>query len=397
MTILISSASYVFSDYVPGGEFQVAHALVERLARRGHRLHVLAPQVRLRAGIRGVEVREVGPYDLLDRRRYAPYHWRWWGFTWRAYQEAEAIARRGRVDVAHHVRPAFPGRFSLCWRLGVPFVYGPVSLPMTASLPEGAEAAAAPPQDLRDRVEGKIADRLNMTLGAYLWGQTMARAASVPVSVAATRRFLPASCADRAPVIPLGVDTDVFRFGEEEEAGEILYAGNLLRTKGVQYLIEAMPGVARQVPEARLVVAGSGPDRPFFEALAGRLGVAERVRFAGAIPFDEMAPLYRRCAVFCLPTLAEAFGVSLLQAMASGRPVVACGVGGVPEVVEDGGSGLLVPPRDPARLAEALIRLLRDAGLRRAMGARGRRLCEERYDWETVVDRMEEVYRQCRH
>lgn len=70
--------------------------------------------------------------------------------------------------------------------------------------------------------------------------------------------------------------------------------------------------------------------------------------------------------------------------------------GGVPEVVEDGGSGLLVPPRDPARLAEALVRLLSDAGLRREMGARGRRLCEERYDWEMVVDRMEEVYRSCR-
>lgn len=397
MTILISSASYVFSDHVPGGEFQVAHALVERLARRGHRLHVLAPQVRLKAAIRGVEVREVGPYDLLDRRRYAPYHWRWWGFTWRAYQEAEAVARRARIDVAHHVRPAFPGRFSLCWRLDAPFVYGPMSLPMTASLPEGAEAATAPPQGLRDRIEGKLADRLNMTFGAYLWGQTMARAASVPVSVAATRAFLPASCADRAPVIPLGVDTDVFRPGSEEVKGEVLYAGNLLRTKGVQHLIEAVPEVARQVPETRLIIAGDGPDRAQFEALAGRLGVADRVRFEGAVPFDRMASFYRRCSVFCLPTLAEAFGVSLLQAMASGRPVVACGVGGVPEVVEDGGSGLLVPPRAPARLAEALIRLLRDAGLRRAMGARGRRLCEERYDWEIVVDRMEEVYRQCRH
>ena len=393
MTILISSASYVFSDHAPGGEFQVAHALAERLARRGHRVYALAPRVRLRAAIPGVEAREVGPYDLLDRRRYAPYHWRWWGFTWGAYREAGAILRRTRIDVIHHVRPAFPGRFSLCWRLDAPFVYGPVSLPMTASLPEGSEAATAPSRDLRDRVEGRLADRLNMTLGAYLWGRTMARAASVPVSVAATRAFLPASCAGRTPVIPLGVDTGVFRPGGGEEAGEILYAGNLLRTKGVQHLIEAMPEVIRRVPEARLVVAGDGPDRGGFEALAGRLGV--RVRFAGAVPFDRMAPLYRRCSVFCLPTLAEAFGISLLQAMASGRPVVACGVGGVPEVVEDGGSGLLVPPRDPARLAEALVRLLSDAGLRREMGARGRGLCEERYDWEIVVDRMEEVYRSC--
>jgi glycosyltransferase involved in cell wall biosynthesis len=268
---------------------------------------------------------------------------------------------------------------------------------MTASLPEGAETATAPPHGLRDRIEGKLADRMNMTFGAYLWGQTMARAASVPVSVSATRAFLPASCAGRTPVIPLGVDTGVFRPGDGEAAGEILYAGNLLRTKGVQYLIEAMPEVVREVPEAHLTVAGDGPDRAFFEALAARMGVADRVRFAGAVPFDRIAPFYRRCAVFCLPTLAEAFGVSLLQAMASGKPAVACGVGGVPEVVEDGGSGLLVPPRAPARLAEALIRLLRDADLRRSMGARGRRLCEERYDWEMVVDRMEEVYRQCRH
>ncbi len=393
MHILISSGSYVFSDHVPGGEFQVAHALVERLARRGHRLWALAPRVSLRQAIPGAEVREVGPYDLLDRRRYAPYHWRWWAFAWGAYREAEAIARRARVDVVHHIRPAFPGRFSLCWRLDAPFVYGPMSLPMSASLPEGAESASAPPQDLRDRVEAKLVDRLNMTAGAYLWDRTLERAASVPVSVPAMRAYLPASCADRSPVIPLGVDTTVFRPGGEETADEILYAGNLLRTKGVQYLLEAMPEVIRQVPAARLILAGGGPDRPFFEALADRRGVGDRVRFAGSVPFDEMAPLYGRCSVFCLPTLAEAFGISLVQAMACGRPVVASRVGGVPEVVRDGETGLLVPPRSPDLLAAALVRLLSDADLRRTMGARGRRLCEEIYDWEAVVDRVEAVYR----
>jgi glycosyltransferase involved in cell wall biosynthesis len=392
VNILISSGSYIFSDHFPGGEFQATHELVRGLARRGHRLTVLAPLVSLKSPIPGVEVREVGPYDLLDRTRYAPYHWRWWGFTWDAYREAEALSLRRRFSVIHHVRPAYPGRFSLCWRLEIPFVYGPMSLPMTASLPEGTEAASGP-VDLRDRIESVFADRLNMTVGSYLWAVTMARAASIPVSVAATRAYLPASWAVRAPVVPLGVNTRAFHPGTEDSPGEILYAGNLLRTKGIQYLLAAMPEVLRRVPEARLTIAGEGPDQSHFTAMAGQLGVADRVRFIGAIPFDGMPALIRRCAVFCLPTLAEAFGISLLQAMSSGKPVVSCAVGGVPEVVEDGGSGLLVPPRSAARLAEALVRLLRDPELRGEMGNRGRRLCEEKFDWEIVLDRVEQIYR----
>ncbi len=393
MTILISSASYVFSDHVPGGEFQVAYDLVKRLALRGHRIHVLAPTVRLNQELRGVIPREIGPYDLLDRTRYATYQWRYWRFTWNSYRAAKAIASRESVDVVHHIRPAFPGRFSLCWRLDIPFVYGPMSLPVAPSLPDGVKDGGLVKTDFRDRIEGKMADRLNMTLGGFLWKKTMESAASIPVSVSLTRSFLPPTCVDRSPLIPLGVDTQVFKPGGHGDSNTVLYAGNLFRSKGLQYLIEAMPQLVRFIPGAQLIVAGDGPDRAFFHSLTEKLGVSDRIRFLGAIPFDRMPPLYQSCSVFCLPTLAEAFGVSLLQAMASGKPVVASRVGGVPHFVEDGRSGILVAPMNPEELAEAIQTLLSDPTRCQETGEYNRRLCEERYDWDVVVDQIEGIYR----
>ena len=151
-------------------------------------------------------------------------------------------------------------------------------------------------------------------------------------------------------VIPSGVDLPA-QVGEEAHPPEVLYAGRLSPEKGVLELVEAAEGI-------NLVVAGDGP-------LRARVPGAQ-----GFVPHDELQRLYARAAVVACPSRREGFGVACLEAMAHGRPVVATAVGGLRDLVVDGETGLVVPPRDPGALRAALERLLGDPGLRRRLGPR---------------------------
>jgi glycosyltransferase involved in cell wall biosynthesis len=167
-------------------------------------------------------------------------------------------------------------------------------------------------------------------------------------------------------VIPNGVEmpADV---GAEAEPAEVLYAGRLSQEKGVLELLEAAQGL-------NLVVAGDGPLR-------------NRVPFArGFVPRDELHQLYARAAVVACPSRREGFGVTCLEAMAHGRPVVATRVGGLLDLVVDGETGIVVPPRDPASLRSALDRLLADPALRRRLGTAGRDRARTHFSWEKVTD-----------
>ena len=173
-------------------------------------------------------------------------------------------------------------------------------------------------------------------------------------------------------VIPNGVDVPA-AVAEEADPPEVLFAGRLSREKGVLELLEAARGM-------NLVVAGDGPLR-------------DRVPHAlGFVPPAELSALYGRAAVVACPSRREGFGVVCLEAMAHGRPVVAGDVGGLRELVVDGETGILVPPRDTEALRAALERLLADRDLRRRMGEAGRRRAAERYSWDKVTEETVRLY-----
>jgi len=157
-------------------------------------------------------------------------------------------------------------------------------------------------------------------------------------------------------------------------------------------LLEAMALLRRQQPEARLVILGEGELREALEARARALGLADRVVFAGfRRDLDRLLPAF---SVFCLSSHLEGLGTSLLDAMASGLPIVATAAGGIPEAVADGVTGRLVAPRDPAALAQALAEVLCDEGRRADWGARGRRQFLERFTADRMVDETLGVIRE---
>jgi phosphatidyl-myo-inositol dimannoside synthase len=161
--------------------------------------------------------------------------------------------------------------------------------------------------------------------------------------------------------------------------------------KDTATLVAALPLIRRQVPEARLRVIGGGPELEALRDQARRLGLADHIRFAGSVPGDEaLRRAYFQAHVFCLPSRQEGFGIVFLEAMAAGLPIVAARAGAAPEVVEDGRTGLLVPPGNPEALAAAVVRLLQTPDLARTLGEQGRRRIH-RYHPTTVAHRFLEA------
>jgi glycosyltransferase involved in cell wall biosynthesis len=161
--------------------------------------------------------------------------------------------------------------------------------------------------------------------------------------------------------------------------------------KGIQHMLAALPEVAAAFPAVRYLLVGDGPHRRALEGLAARLGVADRVVFAGAR--DDVPRLLAAADLFVLPSLTEALPTVVAEAMAAGLPIVATTVGGIPEMVGHGEAALLVPPSDPAALAAAVCRLLANPRQAAAMGRAGRRVVAARFDIRAQAKALADDYR----
>lgn len=180
----------------------------------------------------------------------------------------------------------------------------------------------------------------------------------------------------------------------------VLYVGRMEERKGFDVLAQAWPAVVAAVPAARLVAVGAdypcAQGRSFAEWALRNLPAAARaqVDVKGFVPDADREALYRECALLAAPSRYESFGLMLLEAMRYGRPVVSCRVGGIPEVVKEGETGLLVAPEDPAALAQALIALLQDAGRRERFGQAAVADLGTRFTQERVARETEAFYEQ---
>jgi glycosyltransferase involved in cell wall biosynthesis len=166
--------------------------------------------------------------------------------------------------------------------------------------------------------------------------------------------------------------------------------GSLCEQKGQSHLIRCLPLIRRRIPDACLLLVGSGPDGPNLAELARELGCGEAVRFVGER--DDVVACIHAMDVFAFPSIAEGFGLALVEAMACGVCVVASAVGGIPEVVADGVSGLLVPPGDHAALAAAILRLLTDCELAQRVSANAIRVVSDSFGREKMASQVSDLY-----
>ena len=173
----------------------------------------------------------------------------------------------------------------------------------------------------------------------------------------------------------------------------LLCVGRVVREKGFDLVIQALPELLRELPETRLLIAGDGPARPELQDQAVALGVAGRVTFLGWVEPAEIPRLIGRATVIVVPSRRrEAFGNVALQAMQMGRPVIAAATGGLPEVVQHETTGLLIPVDDSSALARAALRLLQDQRLAERLGSAGKRAAETRFAFDAYVEAHESLY-----
>ncbi len=394
--LLICAPAYPSAELARGGVQVAVRAQVERLARR-HQVTVVAPyRLYLPLPRYAEKRREIPPSPSVESegpvRIFRPRHLHLPGL-WRIVDPAAAVtgilrgaARAGRPDLihAHWLHPHGFAAVNAGRLLGIPVV-------VTA---HGSDVA---------RLDGREHTRYYRSTARL----TLARASAlICVSVAIANRLAELGAEpDRLHVIPNGVDVERFRprersacraelgqalAGVEAGAHLLVYAGNLVPVKQVDRLLRAVAALGKRegLPPAVLAVAGEGPEERRLRDLARELGISERTLFVGRRPHHEI-PLWLAAAdLVVLPSRSEGMPLVVPEALASGTPLVASRVGGIPECVEDEVTGILVDPEGVPSLAIALSAALQRNWDRDLIAAAARP-----FGWDAVVDRIDGAYR----
>ncbi len=376
---------------VRGGMETQAQSLAEGLQQRGHSVLVLTtphPDGRASGEECGVPVRYLSPGSW---RRYDA---RWW----RACEQAvRHLFRDGACDLLLSQSAGaldFLPRISA--DLGLPTV-----VVIHGTLQGAVRTTAASARSPRGLY--RLA-RLALTLPGHtlLWrraGRTVDRwLVPVPAIAEEWRRELSLP-ADRIALVPYGIDTARFtadraaaraRFGLAEGDLAVVGVGRLEHGKGYQHAIAAIRALAPRFPAARLLLAGAGP----YAAQLQQQAHGAPVELLGHVPNDELPALLAAADVFVMPTVSfETFPISLAEAAAAGLPIVASQIGGIPDMLQHGRLGVLVPPTDETALERELADLLGDAGRRRELGAAARTHAQTHFSRTAMLDGVEQVLR----
>jgi len=295
-------------------------------------------------------------------------------------RELVAHLRRREIDLLHaHLFRAELLGARAAEAAGTPVVVATAHSSRVRSASDIAALAAVTPS-----IRRLIVPSAAIAAKVHAEGRGAAEITVVPNGVDLDRFSLHRSSQDMAKVrAALGIRPDAFLIG---------VVARLEPEKGHRYLLEALPAIADAVPNAWLLLVGEGSQADALRAQAGSLPLAARHRVVIAGFRTDIEAVTQALDVAVLPSLREAQGLALLEAMAARRPVVASAVGGIPETIRDGMDGLLVPPGDPDALAAAVTRLARDAELRDRLAASGRRRVEDRFSVIASVRHVEAIY-----
>lgn len=368
-----------------GGQNVYVGALAAALAARGHHVDVYtrrdAPDLpvtaELCAGVTVVHV-PAGPAKPIPKDElpaHMPAFSRWLLRAWSGDR---------RPDIAHaHFWMSGTATVPAAKGLAIPMVQTFHALGSVKRRYQG-EADTSPPQRIRqESALGRWADLVIATCSDEV---NELSSLGVP--------------ADRIRIVPCGVDIGRFTpdgaVWPKNGRYRLLSLGRMVERKGIDTVIRALP----ELPEAELQIAGGPPSERLgddpearrLSAVADELGVSDRVSMLGSVQHDEVPALIRSADTVVTTPWYEPFGIVPLEAMSCARPVLGSAVGGLLDSIADGETGLLVPPRDPAAVAEAAGRLLADETLRHRLGRNGRLRAESRFDWTQVASQVEDAY-----
>jgi glycosyltransferase involved in cell wall biosynthesis len=398
VSLRIICPTYWYPQHATDTQATYVHDINRHLARRGHRVTVVTPgnsSMPARESFDGVDVVRF-PMELpvdLTYGRVAQTRVNLMGKVARVavmahYLEAQfratmAVARERGADVihAHWAIPTGPAAVSAARRLGLPSV---ITM-------HGGDVYVNPEQGYDFPTRWYVRPALRWTLrkaGALTAITEDCRQHALRAGAPSRSMHLVFNGTDLRRFSPAPAGTVDPRFGPTM----IFACRQLFPRKGIRFLVEAAAQLKPRFPDLKVVVAGDGFERPELIALAEGLGIARDITFLGWVPNSELPQYYRAAALSVIPSLEEGFGIPAAEAMGCETPVVASDAGGLPEVVEHGVTGLVVPRGDANALAGAIGELLADPARRRRMGQAGRERALRLFDWDRSAEQFEQIY-----
>lgn len=365
-----------------GGIGTYTRDLAQTLCRSGHAVHVLTPGVApsvVQDGAVSVHVIRTSHIPGIDRVLPGA------GACLHAYREMTRIVKQQHLDIVEF--PNWEGRGSLfsCWR-SVPLVVRLSTSSHETQVIDGTRQSRTAGWDVRrEKWQARHADAVVTHSLAHR--QNMANELGI--------------AADRIAAAPLGIQVfpEFSRAPSSSATLTVLFVGRMEKRKGTLDLLHAIPKVLDEVPNARFIFIGS--DRPHcphglthaeYVRRTYPDSIGRRIELLGRLPDQDVVRWMQSCDLFVAPSLYESFGLVFLEAMRWGTPAVGTTAGGIPEIIDDGSTGILIQPGNSAALAKALTTLLRDGARRRALGEAGRRKVESQFSLEKMSQRAQALY-----
>ncbi len=198
---------------------------------------------------------------------------------------------------------------------------------------------------------------------------------------------------NKIEVIPNGIDLATFKFESprQKEKYRIICLARLEKYKGIRYLVEAMPQVLEKFPQAKLVLIGEGPERKNLEAKIKELKIEEKVELKGELPHEKIPEELAQSHVFVGPSLEEGMGVVFIEAQAAGIPVIGTNIGGIPDIIENEKTGLLIKPKDSQAIAQAITKIFSQPELAQNL-VENAKVNLKKYDWQNISQKVFRIY-----
>jgi L-malate glycosyltransferase len=382
-SIFISHPSEFLTNCQPHGDGLIAFNFINQLAQRGHTLHVAAPATaitgELPANIKIYPVKTWTSFSTLNPLEYII----------KVRQIFNRIQQNYPIDIIHQLNPVNPGLSYSLLGTGLPIVLGPFWVSWRTDIE---------PPKFKTSLLGGISSYLVRPLMDRCSHQQQKKASALLLSTPAALPELydSKSSKNKIHTITPGINPTLFSPVVNEKKSQtdpinILFMSHVEPRKGIFTLLDAFEIVNKYLDSCQLIIGGAGTALEEVKRRVSAMSCRSQISLLGKVERDQVPKLMRQCTVFCLPSYGEPFGMSALEAMACGKPVVATDAGGLAYLVPALG-GRKVPPKDSQALADALIEILSSPELQTNMGQYNRQLVEETYKWQRVIDRLEAIY-----
>lgn len=382
LSIFISHPSHFLTDSEPHGDGLLAWEFIRRLAARNHQLHVAVPLMKLEQALPpNIHLHPVASFTRPSRVNPPPLNRL--EYAVRVRFLLRRLLRRVRLDLIHQLNPVVPGMSLFLPGLGLPIVLGPFPPHVPEQWDEDSPSATGERRSF------------SHILRDYALHRQFRDAEVILIPTAKSLDEVPTDPGIRHKVRQLnyGIDTDRFRPDASHAPAIpiILYLANLIRRKGILQLIEAFELVAADHPSAILLIAGAGDDEAEVKQRVAKSPCAARIRLTGNVPRESVPAMLNGCSVYCLPSYCEPFGMTALEAMACGKPVIGTKSGGLGFLLDDSGA-FRVAPGDVNGLASSLRTVLSSRSLSDTMGTHNRQRVVSEFAWEVIIDQLEQIY-----